>query len=129
MIQSRQNLGKNVHGLFKRQRPHPIHITAQSLAFDILHDQIFFFICHDHIVNLHDVLMIQHGHGLSLVDKTENGLLVVCIILFQHFDGNIPVGFQVFGHQHRRHASYTEQCIYAVSPVKNLPDILFVVVH
>ncbi len=71
--------------------PHPLDILLQGDAGDILHDNHRVAAVQEHIVNLHNVGMVQGIDGLGLVAEPPERIGVSGVFIPEHFNGDRAV--------------------------------------
>ena len=76
VLQALGDLHGEVQGLLPIEDPLHLHILLQGDAVDQLHDQVVGIVRRGDVINLDDVRVAQHGHGLTLRPEPAAELII-----------------------------------------------------
>ena len=122
-----QALG-DLHGKVQRLLPIEdalyLHILLQGYAVDELHHQVIGRIRGGNVIDLDDVGVAQHGHGLALRPEAAAELLIPREFVFQNFYGHLPVQPVVQRFIYHGHAAGADDLQDLVPVIQQLPNIM-----
>ena len=124
VLQALGDLQGEVEGLLPVEDALFLHIFLQRDAVDQLHDDEVGAVGGGNVVDLHDVRVAQHGHGLALRPESAAEFLVSGEFVLEYFDGYQPVQPMAARFIDDSHAAGADDFQNLVAPVQQPSDVL-----
>ena len=124
VLQTLGDLQGEMEGLLPVENALFLHIFLQGNAVDELHDDVVRPIGGGNVIDLNDVRVAEHGHGLALRPEPAAELLIPGKFVFQNFNRNQSVQPMAASFINNGHAAGTDDLKNLVPTVQKPSNIL-----